>query len=358
MIRNINILIKTLPYIVAGYLLASGYAIMSAASNDNVNIHDRVHTHLLTVEAMPIERVATGDNAVWDLSQHIKAGIPAAIMKAFGGTLLSETVLGQRRWYSLKQNSCCLIKEESRYHYLLPDSLAETFTVAVAPDISSSKALQTESPYLVTGLHTLTFPIIRRGRCVSDAPVRGRLVVAEGDTIAAYMTRETLKYAERVFPDTLGTMSEEMADTLRHITVTRWRWYTHGNVPVAVQTHVQGAADGQNETRAFLMDYSEDSQFICEEDKERKDENSAQEPFRNVEATWNNGQVHIELDAPLPVEIMFDMVSDTGISQRRAVIPAEGHVNVSIDCGHPIPGRYVVVLSTQEFTKKIFVFVK
>lgn len=317
-----------------------------------------VHTHLLTVEATPIERVATGGDAVWDLSQQTKGGIPAAIMKAFGDTLLSETVLGQRRWYSLKQDSCRLIKEESRYHYLLPDSLAETFTVAVAPDISSSKALQTESPYLVTGLHTLTFPIIRRGRCVSDGPIKGRLVVVEGDTIAAYMTRETLKYAERVFPDTLGTMPEEMADTLRHITVTRWRWYTHGNVPVAVQTQIRGAADGQNETRAFLMDYSEDSQFLCEEEKERKDENSAQEPFSNVEATWNNGQIHIELDAPRPVEIMFDMISDTGISQRRAVIPAEGHVGVSIDCGHPVPGRYVVVLSTQEFTKKIFVFVK
>lgn len=358
MIRNINILTKALPYIVAGCLLASVYAIMSARNNDDVNIHDRVHTHLLMVEAMPIERVATGDDAVWDLSQQTKTGIPGAIVKAFGDTLLSETVLGQRRWYSLKQDSCCLIKEESRYHYLLPDSLAETFTVAVAPNISSSKALQTESPYLVTGLHTLTFPIIRRGLCVSDGPAKGRLVVADGDTIAAYLTRETLKYAERVFPDTLGAMPEEMADSLRHITVTRWRWYTHGNVPVAVQTQIRGATDGQNETRAFLMDYSEDSQFLCEEDKERKYEISAQEPFRNVEATWNNGQIHIELDASRPVEIMFDMISDTGISQRRAVIPAEGHVSVSIDCGHPVPGRYVVVLSTQEFTKKIFVFVK
>ena len=353
-----KILAKALPYMVASSILAAVPVAMSAASNDDVNIHDCVHTHLLTVEATPIEKVATGDDAVWDLSQQTKAGIPAAIVKAFGDTLLSETVLGQRRWYSLKQDSCCLIKEESRYHYLLPDSLAETFTVAVATDISSSKALQTESPYLVTGLHTLTFPIIRRGRCVSDGPVKGRLVVADGDTIAAYMTRETLKYAERVFPDTLGAMPEEVADTLKHITVTRWRWYTHGNVPVAVQTCVQGAADGQNETRAFLMDYSEDSQFLCEEDKSRKDENPAQEPFRNVEATWNNGQIHIELDAPRPVEIMFDMVSDTGISQRSTTIPAEGHVNVSIDCGHPVPGRYVVVLSTSEFTKKIFVFVK
>ncbi len=353
-----KILAKALPYMVASSILAAVPVAMSATSNNDVNIHDRVHTHLLTVEATPIERVATGNDAVWDLSLHTKAGIPAAIMKTFGDTLLSETVLGQRRWYSLKQNSCRLIKEESRYHYLLPDSTTKTLSVAVAPDISSSKALQTESPYLVTGLHTLTFPIIRRGRCVSDGPVRGRLVVAEGDTIAAYMTRETMKYAERVFPDTLGTMPEEMADTLRHITVTRWRWYTHGNVPVAVQTQIRGAADGQNETRAFLMDYSEDSQFLCEEDKERKDETSAQEPFRNVEATWNNGQVHLVLDAPRPVEIMFDMVSDTGISQRRAVIPAEGHVAVSIDCGHPVPGRYVVVLSTQEFTKKIFVFVK
>lgn len=351
-------LIKAFPYVMACCILASVPVAMSAASNDDVNIHDHVHSHLLTVEATPIERVATGDDAVWDLSQQTKAGIPAAIMKAFGDTLLSETVLGQRRWYSLKQDSCCLIKEESRYHYLLPDSLAETFTVAVAPDIPSSKALQTESPYLVTGLHTLTFPIIRRGRCVSDSPVKGRLVVAEGDTIAAYMTRETLKYAERVFPDTLGAMPEEMADTLRHTTVTRWRWYTHGNVPVAVQTCVQGAADGQNETRAFLMDYSEDSQFLCEEEKERKNEDTAQEPFRNVEAIWNNGQIHIELDAPRPVEIMFDMVSDTGISQRSTTIPAEGHVSVSIDCGHPVPGRYVVVLSTQEFTNKIFVFVK
>ena len=193
---------------------------------------------------------------------------------------------------------------------------------------------------------------------MSDGSGKGRLIVAEGDTITAYMTHETLKYAERVFPDTLETVTEEMADTLRHTTVTRWRWYTHGNVPVGVQTKIRGATDGQNETRAFLMDYSEDSQFLCEEEKERKNEDTAQEPFRNVEATWNNGQIHIELDAPRPVEIMFDMVSDTGISQRRAVIPAEGHVNVSIDCGHPVPGRYVVVLSTSEFTKKIFVFVR
>lgn len=345
-------------YISISITLALIIATRNAATGNMDYGIECVHSHLLTVEATPIERVATGDDAVWDLSQQTKTGIPGAIVKAFGDTLLSETVLGQRRWYSLKPDSCCLIKEESRYHYLLPDSLAETFTVAVAPNISSSKALQTESPYLVTGLHTLTFPIIRRGRCVSDGPVKGRLVVAEGDTIAAYLTRETLKYAERVFPDTLGTMPEEMADSLRHITVTRWRWYTHGNVPVAVQTQIRGATDGQNETRAFLMDYSEDSQFLCEEDKERKDENPAQEPFRNVEATWNNGQIHIELNAFRPVEIMFDMVSDTGISQRRAVIPAEGHVSVSIDCGHPVPGRYVVVLSTQEFTKKIFVFVK
>ena len=339
-------------------ILVPTFAVASETYETEAVDRECVHTHLLTVEATPIERVATGDDAVWDLSQQTKAGIPAAIVKAFGDTLLSETVLGQRRWYSLKPDSCCLIKEESRYHYLLPDSLAETFTVAVAPDISSSKALQTESPYFVTGLHTLTFPIIRRGRCVSDGPVKGRLIVAEGDTIPAYMTRETLKYAERIFPDTLETMTEERADTLRHTTVTRWRWYTHGNVPVAVQTQVRGAADGQDETRAFLMDYSEDSQFLCEEDKERKDETSAQEPFRNVEATWNNGQIHIELDASRPVEIMFDMISDTGISQRRAVIPAEGHVSVSIDCGHPVPGRYVVVLSTSDYSKKIFVFVK
>lgn len=156
----INTFLSTTVLIV---LLLASMVTLDAKGID-INDKNSIHSHILTVEATPIERVATGDDAVWDLSQQTKAGIPGAIMNAFGDTLLSETVLGQRRWYSLKQDSCCLIKEESRYHYLLPDSLAETFTVAVAPDISSSKALQTESPYLVTGLHTLTFPIIRRGR--------------------------------------------------------------------------------------------------------------------------------------------------------------------------------------------------
>ncbi len=52
------------------------------------------HTPFLTVEAAPIERVAAGDDAVWDLSQQSKAGIPAAIVKTLYDTHYFRNALG------------------------------------------------------------------------------------------------------------------------------------------------------------------------------------------------------------------------------------------------------------------------
>ena len=71
-------------------------AIVVASETYETEAVDRecVHTHLLTVEAAPIERVAAGDDAVWDLSQQSKAGIPAAIVKTLYDTHYFRNALG------------------------------------------------------------------------------------------------------------------------------------------------------------------------------------------------------------------------------------------------------------------------
>ncbi|MDE5880910.1 MAG: hypothetical protein K2H60_04210 [Muribaculaceae bacterium] len=316
------------------------------------------HVHRLTMQARPLSEIAFKPNAVWDLSDndHISRHIPSCV--TYGDTLLSETVDGERRWYALYADSAALIREESRLYEHEP--LSPLLTAAIG-----NSAPATPLVYTTKGLHSHTFDLERVGTYLSYPPVKGKLIVAPQDTLAALMTYESCEYSEFgvSVSDSDSITSVEQKPLIRKFT--RYRWFTHGKVPVAVQTVMEnvesGASDTEPETiaTAYVMDFSPFSEDMCPEAvKSDSPENDLiAQALANATVTYHGGIINVELGCAVELELAIALMSDGGVPYLQRTVPSAESGVVAIPCSSVPPGRYVLSLSTSSITVKHFIVI-
>lgn len=317
------------------------------------------HVHILMAEARPISKVQMEANSVWDLSDAVRLKIPLAVLTSYADTLLSETVRGYRRWYELHDGSSLLVREENGLSCHIPGN--PVATAAVADWGNTVYGTSCVEPYGTLGIHSGSFPVFRTGELKSYPPVKGRLAVADGDTLQAWMTMERVLYREKMFADTIRNLTAAEIDSLPVRSITRYRWFTHGSVPVAIQTEIRKSFPGQDEAEssgeihAYIMDYSEFSETICNEEKERMHDADTTRAIDSIRATYYDGQVTVEINAPSDIEIQFDLMSDSGINYSHSTFTARGESRIEIPCGHLPAGRYVASFSVPGHVRKIFI---
>ena len=345
------------PYIMtATFITATSLLSATGANSHHPLPVGTDHTHRLSMQARPNTEVSADPGAVWDLSdnERVSRHVPSCV--AYGDTLLSETVDGERRWYRLTPDSAFLIREESR--------LFEHEPLAPLPTSAAGTAAPlTPQAYLTDGLHSHLFPLFRSGTYVSQDPVRGRLIVTPGDTVPAIMTCERCVYRE-TSPSFLPTDSAAARETEPpQVTFTRYRWFTHGRVPVAIQTETAIQADDSPDIEtgilAYVMDFSPFSEDSC---PDAPNDGCEQEDLTacilsEAKAGYRDGEIVVTLGAPLDTELAVTLMSDAGVPYLQRMILADEGTTITIP-SPPLPaGRYVLSLSAAYVTEKQFIVV-
>lgn len=122
----------------------------------------------LTLKANPIASVKVENGTVWDLSYTKNVSDSKVRYLMYGDSLLSETIEGNRRWYSLKHRNASLIREESLRHSCVPSS--PIFTSAFGEG-----DYPVESEYTMCGKDRHTATLHREGKHISSPLVYGKL---------------------------------------------------------------------------------------------------------------------------------------------------------------------------------------
>ena len=304
--------------------------------------------HVLRLEARPLDRIPETEGSVWDLSDAARSEIGHADYTVYGDTLFSETIDGVRRWYLMRADSVGFIREESMRHSYEPYGSVPTAATGMAGMESCIDTVRGE------GFSYNTMRLLREGTYSSRGPVNGRLVVSTGDTIPVRMTVEEFRYVDKNGSAGDNFPLDVMADTLSTYTTLRHRWFGAGLLPVAVQTssEIKGY-DGNildEHVCAYTLDFGNRDQ-----DDEDVAENGTElmvAALGEATVSYDGGDIRVTLDAPFPVDVTFEVVSDSGIPYIHQTFTADGPTEKSFSASGLPAGRHVAVLSAMSLIEK------
>lgn len=313
----------------------------------------------LTLGAKPIESVRTSNGSIWNLSTTETDANRSARYLMYGDTLLSETIDGNRRWYSVNAGDVHLIREESLRHACVP-------ALPIPTNAFGKGATCMESGYEAIGHDGHTSCLRREGKYRSSPPVKGKLVVSTGDTIAATLTMEECVYVEKESASTALMAEEAKADSLLQVSFTRYRWFHSSPFPVAVQTEEKGTllngADVYHNISAYTADFSDHAyRPLLDGDNPEDADAYADRLVKSISARFSDGRIIIEPGLPLPEggePLEIAVSSEGGIPYFHGSYDVSTVMPVSVSCdGYP-PGRYVVGVRCRAASVKLGVTVK
>lgn len=179
------------------------------------------------------------------------------------------------------------------------------------------------------------------------------------------MTYESCEYSEfgASVSDPDSITNVEQKPFMRKFT--RYRWFTHGKVPVAVQTVIenieQGTSDTEPETvaTAYVMDFSPFSEDLCPEAvKSDSPENDLiVQALANATITYYGGIINVELGYAVDLDLTVVLMSDGGLPYLQRTVPSAESGVMTIPCSSVPPGRYVLSLSAASLTEKHFIVI-
>lgn len=304
--------------------------------------------HELRLEARPLERIPETEGSVWNLSDAACSDAGHADYNVYGDTLFSETIRGVRRWYSLGRDTVRFIREESLRHSFEPCG-----TVATAATGLSGMASVIDTVRGV-GFSFNTMLLLREGSYSSRGPVAGRLVVSTGDTVPARMTVEEFRYVDKTGSADMQFPLDAAADSLPSYSTVRHRWFGAGTLPLAVQASLAATGSDGNEmygyTAAYTVDFDDTDGHDDEVTENEKELIAA--AFGAATVKSEGGGIRVTLDAPFPMEVTFEVVSDSGIPYIRQTFSADGLTETSVPASGLPAGRHVAVLSAMSVIEK------
>ena len=304
--------------------------------------------HVLRLEARPLDRIPETEGSVWNLSDAAWSETGHADYTVYGDTLFSETIDGVRRWYLMRTDSVGFIREESMRHSYEPYVAVATAATGMAGMESRVDTVRGD------GFSYNTMRLLREGSYSSRGPVAGRLVVSTGDTVPARMTVEEFRYADKTGSGEMFFPLDVVSDSLPTYSTVRYRWFGTGRLPLAVQTSLS-VTDREGSsidacTAAYTFDFG-DIDSNGEEETENGRELMAA-AFGAATVTSDSGFISVTLDAPFPMEVTFEVVSDSGIPYIRQTFSADGPTETSVPASGLPAGRHVAVLSAMSVTEK------
>ena len=199
-----------------------------------------------------------------------------------------------------------------------------------------------------------TMRLLREGTYSSHGPVNGRLVVSTGDTIPARMTVEEFRYVDKTGSADMQFPLDAAADSLPSYSTVRHRWFGAGTLPLAVQTSLSVTGREGSSIDAYTAAYTLDFGDI-DSNGEEETENGREliaAAFGAATVTSDGGFIRVTLDAPFPMEVTFEVVSDSGIPYIRQTFSADGPTETSVPASGLPAGRHVAVLSAMSVTEK------
>ena len=264
------------------------------------------------------EPVAT-EAAVWEITSSERAK-EIARYDVYADSLLSEIVGGERLWYELRGDSLLLIKHETRLSAVTPPQPIESRGFA-------RTGVPTQHPLSLRGHHSHTFDMTVAGSVAYDAPRRGRIVAAPGDTVAAVMTTEHW----------LAT-----ADSTMRYETDRYRWFTGTDqLPVAVQTEKNILTPDGRLASTSTETYVADLSYWPESGG--ADEAAVLQALEAATATFDNG--HLTITCPMPLSLDLYVTDQAGLLYHHAAFATDGSTPAVVELPSLAPARYIAVLA-------------
>ena len=278
------------------------------------------------------------ESKVWDFSDG-KDADDGPLYRVYGDTLLTEYFDGIRQWYGFRGDTTFYLGEESRLMKVLPQDTV--FTAAFGN--SSLFGVHAEHG---RGMFCRQFPLGTDGIYRTELPVKGSLILSEGDTIEAVAVREMRSYQRWLNSDTLPGMHRELMRT---------RWFIDGiRLPVALQI-TEITSDSTNVINSFTVAYTIDSGTL---DLQLTQEQIIDRALQNAEITVENGRVSIRGSFPEGTVLMLSVsglmgngliqeeltADETGVYDMTLPSLATGQYIITVSAGTPVSRKTVLNL--------------
>lgn len=281
---------------------------------------------------------------IWDLSHNSRMDYTPVSFRLYGDTLYSETIEGWRRWFKITPDSTILEHEES-----LTESL--TYLLPIPTAALGNSDMASESPYNVNGNNSSSMNITQNGTYCSYPPVRGKLVVSTGDTLATIMTKEEIRYEQTIQSDSVADYEIPYESTVKenHF-VTIQRWFCADKLPVALSyEHEVTDAFGKGQ-ESWGNIYIAESGNEESTQKNTKQEERLHETIittlKEITIIESGGILCLSLNTPIPLTLSIDIVSDSGIPYLHSEKHVEGTVILTFPCNSMPSGRHLVIVSS------------
>lgn len=281
------------------------------------------------------------DAAVWDMSGGDELPRHEALTyKFYGDTLVRETAEGRRRWFERRGDSTLFVLEESRLATIRP-------TVAPATAALGDSRLCDDCDFEARGSYSHTFRLAEQGRYETREAGRGRLVVAQGDTLDGVRAiAERRCFTAKIAAEDPVMPLDAVADTLEQYEIVTTRWFADGvAMPVAVQTEVTVSdADGRghdSHSRAWVIGAAE-----YETVKSRVRESREDVGRRLAEAKVTAGDGTMTITGDITGRLTIDISTPGGVNMLQRTVTTDGSGVTEIATGALPHGQYVVTLAT------------
>ena len=281
------------------------------------------------------------DAAIWDMSGGDELSRHEALTyKFYGDTLVRETAEGRRRWFERRGESTLFILEESRLATIRP-------TVAPATAALGDCRLCGDCDFEARGSYSRTFKLAEQGRYETREVRRGRLVVAQGDTLDGVRAiAERRCFTAKIAADEPVMPLDAVADSLDRYEIVTTRWFADGvTMPVAVQTEVTVSdTEGRNHdshSRAWVIGAAE-----YETVKSRVRDSREDVVRRLAEAKVTVGDGTMTIKADIGGRLTVDISTPGGVNMLQRTVTADGSGVTVITTGALPHGQYVVTLAT------------
>lgn len=280
----------------------------------------------LSMESQKVDAEGT----VWDFSQSGRAD-RCPMYRSYGDTLVAEIYSGCRQWYGLRNDSAFYMGEETRFYKAVPETPIQTSAFG-------NPLLLGREDGGTRGVYCRTFALGQDGSYESLYPIRGRLVLAEGNAVSADAVTERRSFTEWLVSDSLPDGLKRTRETVRT------RWFVAGDtLPVALQITENVLHNGRkvsSVTSAFIVPASE---IAMNEESLRE---AVQDALDNARISLSGSMVRIEGDFPADVNLTLHISDIAGSRFHHEPLGATLNSELwEIPLPALPPGQYILTVS-------------
>lgn len=273
---------------------------------------------------------------VWDMSALDRLDSAGGYYECFGDSLVGECVDGRTRWYGFVGDSVAWLREEDRLMYVNLDRPAPTSAWGNATAPLSAE-------FAGKGLYCRRMHVLEQGQYTADNGRDGLIATASGDTVAARMTAETVRFRARLssFPSSGENLGA--SDTLPDYTVTRYRWFAGERLPVAVMTVMEeqsGSQSVSSRTTAYTIGADRLADALSHSDNALR-----------VKISGDGITVSLADGSPSKT-IAVAITTLDGLPALSATAEISAGSPLTIPCGHLPHGKYIAGINDGRTTIK------